>query len=121
MAIAQAGTYWLQVTAANGCVARDTVAVDLLVHSSASLAGALRLSAFPNPFSGKVQVCLQLPTAATLHWRLLDAVGHCVRTGTETAIHGEYRFTVEGGLAAGYYLLEVQTDAAKGVVQLMAQ
>ncbi len=119
VALTQAGDYWLQVTAANGCTARDTISVGIVAGLDAQSHG-LMLAAKPNPFDGSTVVNITLPESGEFHWSLRDAMGNLVSRGAaEGSASMASQLVLGQALAAGIYVLEVQTSSAFAVLRLI--
>jgi hypothetical protein len=125
VALTQSGSYWLQVTAPNGCVASDTITLSLLVQAPEATQAGLHMACTPNPFSQQTYVHITCAVAGDLQWRLLDALGNVVRAGAGTlapasVVVPTYDFVIGDALGAGLYLLEVKTLAGWAVTKVIA-
>ncbi len=86
----------------------------------------LSIQAWPNPFSDVITITLKLTAPAQqLKWRIVNLMGQVVREESLEAGAMEYSFTWDGkdtngnGVAAGIYLLEVETGAGKQIARIV--
>jgi hypothetical protein len=73
-AITQSGTYWLQVTAPNGCTASDTIVVTMIVQAETPRETPY-ITLSPNPFSESARIIIHEPPHDTVSLRLYDVHG----------------------------------------------
>lgn len=104
------GSYTVQATDTNGCVADETVAI-ALVSSAFQPAGLNSpIAVWPNPSTDFIR----LSNAATIQsWRLLDAAGRVVRVAQ--AHESTLSYIDLGDLPAGVYMLTIRQES--GTVQ----
>ncbi len=112
------GSYWVQVTAANGCMASDTIEVDIVAHLASSISG-MRLQASPNPFTDVTTVKISLPDDALVRWELLDAAGRLVSTGESPTVVRSLELTLGDDCPSGIYVFRVHTAAGAAAIRLM--
>ncbi|MFN8299514.1 MAG: FlgD immunoglobulin-like domain containing protein [Chitinophagales bacterium] len=86
----------------------------------------LSIKAYPNPFSEQLTITLKLSEPAKdLKWRIVNLMGQVVREGTLEAGATEYSFTWDGkdangsSVAAGVYLVEIETTAGKQIARIV--
>jgi hypothetical protein len=72
--------------------------------------GNLPLHVYPNPAGESLWASLELPEEGTVQWRILDASGRIVLTGTERTSAGVNQVEIPLDIDAGSYLLDM-TDA----------
>ncbi|RMG69982.1 MAG: T9SS C-terminal target domain-containing protein [Bacteroidetes bacterium] len=125
------GTYYLEVTDANGCVFNDTVEVGTLANgancdpesdTTTSINGLLGLNefvVFPNPSQGMVQVQVELDRSEALTVEVFNFRGQLVRSRRANAVS---RFETSFDLsqeAAGIYMIKVTTAQGSVTEKLM--
>lgn len=102
------GIYTVEVTAPNGCIARDTIMVNLLTGSGGQgpQAPELGLQVQPNPFSGSTYLFYTLTTWGQVHYELYDAGGRMVAQ------------SAPGAQAPGHYRVGLGQNRGKGLFTL---
>jgi len=80
------------------------------------------LHVFPNPFDLAATMSLELFSDALVTVRLLDVLGHQIKTITHGELYtaGQHAFTVQGEeLSAGMYLIEVIINGERSIMQIV--
>ena len=97
--------YWVTITNAGGCIAADSILVEVESCLGTSEKEEVRISAYPNPTRNQLTVEGALPGEA---WRLIDLSGRVVAQGSAAP-----RFEIDlSALAAGPYTLELSSSVA---------
>jgi hypothetical protein len=120
--ITQAGTYWLQVTAANGCKASDTITVSLLAATHPAAAHDWTLQALPNPSDGNMQLQIGAHASSCAQWRILDPTGRSIAAG-EVEVHAGslVQCPAPKPLSPGMYAWEVTLGTDRKVMRIVVQ
>ena len=110
----QNGTYFVQLTVANGCGSADTIIEVTIAGISVDeeeLASSLNI--FPNPTKDVVNVVIENPSTNDYSVELIDALGQLIEVQNiqDARGHTELRFDLSTR-AQGVYLLRVRTGEA---------
>ena len=110
----QNGTYFVQLTVANGCGSADTIIEVTIAGISVDeeeLASSLNI--FPNPTKDVVNVVIENPSTNDYSVELIDALGQLIEVQSvqDARGHTELRFDLSTR-AQGVYLLRVRTGEA---------
>ena len=110
----QNGTYFVQLTVANGCGTADTIIEVTVAGISVNedeLASSLNI--FPNPTKDVVNVVIENPSTNDYSVELIDALGQLIEEQSVQDARGrtELRFDMSSR-AQGVYLLRVRTGKA---------
>jgi Secretion system C-terminal sorting domain len=111
------GQYVMTVTDGNGCIVRDTVAIDFATGLKDGHAWQLSLTLAPNPSNGTFELFLAgQPSNEPMLLRITDPMGRVVASVEEARFTGQLsrRFDL-AHLHAGVYFLAVQTGQKRAV------
>lgn len=120
--ITQSGTYWLNVTAANGCTDSDTIVVTILTGDTPGQNGHVKLNVSPNPFGEGTEVQLELPQDGNLTWKLIDIAGRQIAAEHNVQVPaGTWKKELGAGLKQGIYFLEAEFEGERFAAKLVKQ
>lgn len=115
-------TVCLTVTDVNGCM--DTICMPtgvLVAVAQPALFAAFE--AFPNPYQGQVQIRYHLQKSASVHLKVVDALGKEIAVlveGEQSPGTKTYEFSARSlGLEAGIYFVVLEADGQKAVRKLI--
>ncbi len=84
--------------------------------------GAFEFAVFPNPTSGEATVAFELPLEQAFVVRVFDMAGRLVYSRSDIGVVGENSQALSlGGIAAGVYIVDFQSDDLKAQKRLVVQ
>jgi len=111
------GTYEVAVTDANGCT--DTLSVELgTVSIRPTELGLSQFEVFPNPAHDAISIAVELTTRQRFSLSLLNMQGQVMRQQEVAPTHSYQQSWSLDGIAAGLYLLRIQTAQGQQVLKL---
>ena len=107
-----AGNYIGYIQDANGCVIESPFEIILETSISNPDLGILEMDVFPNPFSEKIIVQMDLAFAQTINLQMINISGQTILRHTENVKRGKQNITldVESNIPAGIYFLSVKNE-----------
>lgn len=115
--ITESGLYWVQVTSSAGCVASDTINVEMYPLGIEGAAAA-EVSIYPNPATTVLNIDLPAGIDA-LNVELLDARGSLIRT--EKVLKTGKNTIDVSGLSDGVYFIRLNNDGRSKAHQFVIQ
>lgn len=116
-----AGTYSVVVTDSNGCTTVDTFTIDLMIGVDAGNAGP-KLTLYPNPGTGQVNVVAGLPALGSLSLKVADLRGRILfEQATEVYDHTWETQLDLRALSPGVYLLQLESNGQSVVRRYLKQ
>lgn len=109
------GTYWVEVVNRFGCVARDTVVVDLCVGLEGEMGGGM-LGLFPVPTQDLVTVRWPIASEREMQYSITDGFGRRVMEGR---LDYAYPRLSVGHLAQGMYWVELAGKDRKWIGRMV--
>jgi hypothetical protein len=110
--VTQSGTYWVQVTNDDGCVASDTIQITVIAVGIA-LPQGYDISISPVPAHDRLQVRLELPADECITLSLTDLAGRALWK-SQTACDNRMTLEIDlTAIASGSYLLQVAGEGLR--------
>ena len=119
-----AGNYIGYIQDANGCILESPFEVILETSISNPDLGILEMDVFPNPFSEKIILRMDLIYAQTIHLRMVNISGQTILQNKSNLESGKQSITldVRNNIPAGIYFLSVKNeDQAIGYFKIIKQ
>ena len=119
-----AGNYIGYIQDANGCVIESPFEIILETSISNPDLGILDINVFPNPFSEKIILQMDLVFAQTIQLEMVNLSGQTILQNITNAESGKQNITldVEDNIPAGIYFLSVKNkDQAIGYFKIIKQ
>jgi hypothetical protein len=104
--------YWLEVTNEAGCTSKEFITVVFEGPTSISdYPGHLEIKAYPNPFTDKLNVELEITETGVYVMELIDRIGLPVLRESKQLIQGRQMFSIEmNHTDPGMYILSIKSD-----------
>jgi len=115
------GIYWLEVTHATGCPARDsiTITVDLCENIQEYL--SMNVGVYPNPAGNEINLTLNGESNGAGYIRMMSINGQVVQTSIiSTDKSGQFRLNIQD-LPTGAYIIEVSVNDKRYFGKVMKQ
>jgi len=110
------GTYILEVTDANGCIAEES----FFVSSISEFLEAVSVSIFPNPSSGMFNVKCEGLSGGDMVYTVIDTRGRQVMSGVWTGSSSSFNTQLDlSGIENGLYRLNVVANGVSTSIQLV--
>jgi choice-of-anchor B domain-containing protein len=122
--ILSAGNYIGYIQDANGCIIESPFEIILETSISNPDLGVLEMNVFPNPFSEKIILQMELVFAQTINLEMINISGQTILQSTTDLESGKQNITldVENNIPAGIYFLSVKNeDQAIGYFKIIKQ
>ena len=119
-----AGNYIGYIQDANGCIIESPFEIILETSISNPDLGVIEMNVFPNPFSEKVIVQIDLAFAQTIQLEMINISGQTILQNKTNLESGKQNITldVENNIPAGIYFLSVKNeDQAIGYFKIIKQ
>jgi hypothetical protein len=107
-----AGTYFVSIADANGCVIKPSVVVSSTI-AIAELESEIGLEVYPNPNTGQFLLSFELESAEDVEITVLDIAGQEVYRRKHGNVIGEFVSSIKIDVAAGIYGLRIKTASAE--------
>ncbi len=111
-ALLAAGNYIGYIQDANGCIIESPFEIILETSISNPDLGVLEMNVFPNPFSEKIIVQMDLILAQTIQLELINISGQSILQNISNLESGKQNITidVEDNIPAGIYFLSIKNE-----------